>query len=145
MADAMGVSVLAREEGETLSVLGAPMVVKSDGASSGVFVGEHVIAPGYGVPMHVHERDDEMFYLLEGELTLQDEAGERRAGPGSFVALPKGVPHAFRNAGERDVRFLVITCPGIAAAEMFRHFDRAGSPAPEEIGAISAQYGVFMG
>ena len=144
MADDTGVSVLRREEGESLAIMGAPMVVKSDGASSGVFVAEHVIPPGYGVPLHVHERDEEMFYLLEGELVLQDAAGERRAGAGSFVSLPRGVPHAFRNDGPADARFLVVTCPGIAAAEMFRHFDRAGSPAPEDIGAISAQYGVVM-
>ena len=120
------------------------MVVKSDGSGGGAFVAEHVAPAGYAVPMHVHERDDEMFYVLEGELVLEDGSGVRRAGPGSFVALPKGVPHAFRNESATEVRFLVVTSPGVATAEMFRHFDRAGSPAPEEIGAISAQYGVLM-
>ncbi|MGE0155126.1 MAG: cupin domain-containing protein [Reyranellaceae bacterium] len=137
-------SVLKRCQGEALAVLGAPMLIKSDGAANGVFVAEHIVEPGQGVPLHVHERDEEMFYILEGELTLEDETGERRAGAGCFVSLPPGVPHAFRNAGAEDARFLVITCPGLAAAEMFRHLDRAGSPPPQEIGAIAAQYGVRM-
>lgn len=145
MADDAGVCVLKHQEGETLSILGAPMLIKSDGATSGVFVAEHVIAPGYGVPLHVHERDEEMFYILDGELTLADGQSERRAGKGSFVSLPRGLPHAFRNVGDADVRFLVITSPGVAAAEMFRHFDRAGSPPPQEMSAIAAQYGVLIG
>ncbi len=145
MADDRSVSVLQRGQGEALAVLGAPMVIKSDGAASGVFVAEHIVEPGHGVPLHVHERDEEMFYILEGELTVEDGTGERRAGAGCFVSLPAGMPHAFRNAGAREVRFLVITCPGVAAAGMFRHFDRAGAPPPQEIGAIAARYGVRMG
>ena len=47
------------------------------------------MAPGFSPPMHVHHREDESFYILEGELTLQ--CGERRfrAGTGAFVFLPR--------------------------------------------------------
>jgi len=52
---------------ETLDVLGAPMIVKRD---AGLFFAEHPIPPGYFVPPHRHADDEEMLYVMEGELTL---------------------------------------------------------------------------
>jgi cupin domain len=50
---------------------------------------------GFGPPLHIHHREDEAFYLLDG--AMQVVCGEDRweAGPGSLVMLPRGVPHAF--------------------------------------------------
>ncbi|WP_171070002.1 cupin domain-containing protein [Methylobacterium terricola] len=136
--------------GEALNVFGAAMVVKAEPARHGLFVGEHIIPPGYGVPPHVHAGDDEVFFVLDGELTILGASGERRAGPGTTVQLPGGTRHGFRNDMTGPVRFLVMARPGIQALEMFRHFDRAGRAAPggltpPEIVAICAQYGVSMG
>ena len=146
-----GVQVVRPGSGEGLDVFGAAMVVKSDGSGMPLFVGEHVVPPGYAVPPHLHEGEDEAFYVLAGELTLWCEAGETKAGPGAFARLPRGVRHGFRNDTGGEVRFLVISQPGVQAAEMFRHLDRAGraaapgGPAPDEIVAICGQYGVRMG
>ncbi len=143
------VSVVTEADSEVLDVFGAAMIVRSDGSTNGLFVAEHTVPPGYLVPPHVHEVDDESFFLLQGELTLLGADGERSAGPGSFVDLPHGVPHGFRNDTDATVRLLVICRPGIQAAEMFRHFDRAGRGTPggltpPEIVSICTQYGVRM-
>ncbi|MFZ5782522.1 MAG: cupin domain-containing protein [Pseudomonadota bacterium] len=130
---------------ETLDVLGAPMIVKRD---DGLFLAEHPIPPGYFVPPHVHAEDDEMLYVMEGELTLIADGGERRAGPGSLVRFRPGVRHGFRNDTPGTVRLLVVAEPGLQAAEMFRHFDRAARAAPlapPQVMAIAAEYGVRFG
>lgn len=130
---------------EMLDVLGAPMIVKRD---EGLFVAEHPIPPGYFVPPHVHAEDDEMLYVLEGELTLIDDAGERPVGPGGFVRFRPGARHGFRNDSPGTVKLLVLAQPGFQAAEMFRHFDRAARAtalAPARVVTIAAEYGVRFG
>ena len=68
--------------------------------------------PGIATPMHVHTHEAEAFYVLEGTLDYQagDTLYHLRAG--SFIYLPRGVPHAFRITGSRPVRFLGLVAPG---------------------------------
>jgi uncharacterized cupin superfamily protein len=130
---------------ETLDVGGTPMIVKRD---VGFFLAEHPVPPGYFVPPHRHAHDEEMFYVIEGELTLIGDTGESRAGAGSFVPFAPGVLHGYRNDTTETVKLLVIAQPGVQIAEMFRHFDRAAKKAPLEpadIMAIAAEYGVSFG
>ena len=130
---------------ETLNVLGAPMIVKQ---AEGVFLAEHPIPPGYFVPPHRHDVDEEMLYVVEGTLTLLGADGETTAPAGTGVALPAGSLHGYRNDGTDTVRLLVIARPGLQAGEMFRHLDRAarqGVLTPEQVGEITAAYGVRFG
>jgi uncharacterized cupin superfamily protein len=135
---------------EQLDVLGAPMIVKADGGTVAAFVADHPIPPGYFVPPHRHDGDDEMLVVVEGELTLIGEAGESRIGEGAIATFMRGDLHGFRNDTNGTVRLLVVATPGLQAAEMFRHFDRAtreaGQPlAPPQIAAIAGEYGVRFG
>jgi quercetin dioxygenase-like cupin family protein len=137
-------------EGEVLDVFGGRMVVKADPARHGFFLGEHVIPPGYSVPLHRHAGEDEVFFLLEGTLTIAGPAGEHQVGPGTTVQLPAGSRHGFRNDTAETVRFLVAVRPGLQAVEMWRHLDRAARTThngltPPEIVAICARYGVEIG
>ena len=63
-------------------------------------------APGRELEAHVHDDEDDSFYILEGELTfvLGEEGEEVVAGPGSFVLVPPGVRHGFTNPGSEPVR-----------------------------------------
>ncbi len=66
---------------------------------------------GLEPPRHVHRREDEGFYVLEGDATFYVGEGTHEAGPGTFVFLPRGVPHSF--TFETDVvRMLAIVAPG---------------------------------
>lgn len=130
---------------ETLNVLGAPMIVKEE---VGLFVAEHPVPPGYFVPPHRHEADDELLYVMDGQLTLIGEAGETAAPAVTCARFARGSLHGFRNDTPADVRLLVIAQPGLQAAEMFRHFDRAaqaGPLAPDDVVGIAGQYGVRFG
>lgn len=140
-----GIRLVGAECGEVLDVLGASMVVKADPARDGMFMGDHVVPPGYFVPPHIHDIEDELFHILDGELTLLTDAGERQARPGETVVLPRGHRHGFRNDSATPVRLLVMVTPGLQAAEMFRHMDRAKPTTPDAIVALCAAYGVRMG
>ena len=138
------IEVIGPRAGEVLNVLGAPITVKSGGDARQLFFADHPLPPGYGVPMHVHLDDDELFYVLEGELTLLSPDGELKAGPGTFVHLPCGAAHGFLNATDTPGRMLVITTPGGNLEGVFRDLDAAKSPAPEEVGAICAAHRIPM-
>jgi quercetin dioxygenase-like cupin family protein len=71
------------------------------------------LAPvGPASPYHVHRAEDEAFYVLEGQVEFI--SGERRqtGGPGSYVFLPRDIPHGIRVVGTSPARFLVLTTPG---------------------------------
>jgi mannose-6-phosphate isomerase-like protein (cupin superfamily) len=69
------------------------------------------IAPGRELEAHVHADEDDAFYILEGEMTFV--FGEQRipAPPGTFVLVPPGVEHGFRNDDARPVRMLNVHAP----------------------------------
>ncbi len=94
-------------------------------------------ASGAGTPAHVHSDDAEAFYVLEGsyEFVVNGKAGIH--GPGSFVYMPQGCPHAFRNVGAAPARMLTINVPG-GLHERF--FLAAGDPvsAPDAFPASAA-------
>ena len=65
------------------------------------------IRPGRnGPPAHMHDGEDDAFYMVEGELTFILGGSEVIAGPGTFVLVPPGVIHTFANRGEVPARFL---------------------------------------
>jgi mannose-6-phosphate isomerase-like protein (cupin superfamily) len=89
---------------------------------------ELVAQPQFGPPPHIHHREDESYYILEGEFEFLDNNRTFVAGPGSFVYLPKGQLHMHRNAGNAPARALVLVTP--AGVEKF--IEEAGKPARDE-------------
>jgi mannose-6-phosphate isomerase-like protein (cupin superfamily) len=69
------------------------------------------IAPGRELEAHVHADEDDAFYIVAGEMTFLLADGEVAAPPGTFVLVPPGVEHGFRNDGEQPVRMLNIHAP----------------------------------
>ena len=70
------------------------------------------ITVGRVLSEHVHEGEDDAFYILDGELTFTFGDEEAAAPPGTFVLVPPGVAHGFRNDGDVPVRMLNIHAPG---------------------------------
>ena len=81
---------------------------------------------GFGPPLHVHSREDEALYVLEGQIRFRHGEDEFVAGPGTWVWGPRGVPHAFRVESE-SARALVIVTPG----GFERMFEEGGVPATD--------------
>ena len=73
---------------------------------------EHDLPPRQlGSPMHTHANEDEYSYVLSGTLTAQIGDDVIEAGPGELVVKPRGIPHAFWNAGDEPLRFLELISP----------------------------------
>jgi quercetin dioxygenase-like cupin family protein len=138
-------------EGPAIWFLRNRMTVKATAATTGGTFGlvETTIAPGFSPPLHVHHREDEAFYVLEGELTMQ--CGERtfQATAGAFVWLPRDVPHSFVVEGDRPARMLTLLTPGGGEGifiDAGRPAEHEGLPpaAPPDIALlqrVNAQYG----
>lgn len=127
----------------------SPFVVLAGGAQTGgaAVFGEAVLPPGSPSPsLHVHTREDESMYVIEGVMTVQ--VGDQRctAHPGDLVWLPRDVPHTFANLGTATARVVgMITPAGVEGmfAEQAAYFASLdGPPDPDAVPAIGARYGV---
>jgi quercetin dioxygenase-like cupin family protein len=105
-----------------------------------------VPARGGGPARHVHSREDEAIYVIEGLLTVEVGSDRYEAGPGTLIWLPRGVPHTFGNLGEAPVwAFGVITPAGLEGmfSEIAAYLDGLqGPPDDQVIAEINARYGV---
>jgi quercetin dioxygenase-like cupin family protein len=70
-----------------------------------------IVAPGGGPPPHIHRREDEAFYVLEGSLTFFTGGQRQVRGPGSFLSLPRGSEHSFKNETDQPARALLHVAP----------------------------------
>lgn len=129
---------------------GTLMRVLADSASTeGQFTLIEQWAPkGFSPPIHVHQREDQLFYLLDGRLTLRLGEHDRPLEPGETMWLPRGIPHTFR-VDSPDARLLEVSTP--AGFEQF-HLDlseparerRIPDPVAVDVAlfaATSARYG----
>jgi quercetin dioxygenase-like cupin family protein len=132
-------------EGERISFMGMELVWKITSAMSGGSLVSFVQIgpPGTGVPMHVHRRDDEYIYLIDGELVfrLGDETFEVHAG--DVVHMPKGEIHGFRIAGDRPahILFTLALAPEADYEGMFAAFVGKTTEDFDEICAIASRNG----
>lgn len=101
-------------EGRTVSFGGLHEVFKIRSEDSGGLFSltEHVLDPGRLIPPHMHTREDEYAYVLEGRIGVRvgDEVFE--AGPGCTVFKPRNVPHTFWNSETVPARVAGIYAPG---------------------------------
>jgi quercetin dioxygenase-like cupin family protein len=126
---ATGYAVLPGE-GERLWIVGDTMTFKATGESTGgnLVLLENLTAPGGGPPPHIHTREDEFFYVLDGtfEIRIGDEL--HTLGAGGYAYVPQGTVHNFRNTAETPSRILV----GFTPAGMDGFFRESGRPAHDD-------------
>ena len=154
----MGVAHVRPGEGsKSLWVLGELVTCKvSSQRTGGAYsLFEVVTQPGGGPPPHVQHREDEAFYVLEGEYEFLDEGRTIRAGAGSLMYIPKGNLHTHKNAGVGIGRMLMTQTPGGLHERFFEVIGEEakdtstplGSEDPpdmESIAKIAAEYGIEM-
>lgn len=146
---------LTPAQGERFNIIGGGLRILIDGEASGgrYCVFEAPIPPGDGPPLHRHEREDELFFILEGRFKFVLDGREFVGEPGAFVCAPRGSVHAFKNIGATMGRFL-ITCTPAGIEVPFRAIrvpdphERSASGAPlaaptmEQIGAELGKHGI---
>ena len=100
-------------EGRTIAVVGDVyrFLATGDDTNGKYAMWEAIVPPGGGPPPHAHSREEEGFYILEGEITLH--IGEERivATAGMFANMPVGTPHSFKNESSNPARMLISVAP----------------------------------
>jgi quercetin dioxygenase-like cupin family protein len=138
--------VVLPDSGEQLNIAGSRTFhkIKSKDTNNVFSVMEFVTPPGKGVALHVHEREDELVYLLEGEIEVTLGNQKMKAVPGVMALLPRGIPHSFTNIGDKPSRLLDTILPGqfdnyfVELAALYA----VGDPSEEQIEALSRKYRV---
>lgn len=104
---------VAREEGEARWWFGALAVIKATAADTGgqACIIEVTEPPGAEGPLHTHHREDEAFWILEGDVTLQIGDMIIEAHTGDYAFGPRDVPHRY-TVGAAGCRMLFICTPG---------------------------------
>lgn len=119
----------AARAGRTVAVVGDVYRFLATGAETdGKYAQwEAIVLPGGGPPPHVHSREEEGFYILEGEITFQ--VGDERvvATAGMFANMPVGLLHSFKNETDRPARMLISVAP----AGLEKMFFEIGVPVPQ--------------
>jgi len=117
--------VATPEPGQPLDSPGGflTFMAKAEQTDGSLTAFESSAAPGHGPPFHLHVREDEVMYVLEGRLRFRLEETLHEAPAGSFVFLPRGVPHTWQSVGEALARIFVVFTP--AAPGMERFFESA--------------------
>ena len=148
------VTIRPPAKGRTIAVVGDVyrFLATAEDTNGKYAMWEAIVPPGGGPPPHVHSREEESFYILEGEITFM--IGEERlvATAGMFANMPVGTPHSFKNDSNKPAKMLISVAPA-GLEEMFFEFGvpllegstTALPPTKEEIEkllTIAPRYGI---
>jgi quercetin dioxygenase-like cupin family protein len=154
MSDHAEAKVIHAGDGKKIAVAGDLYTFLAEGedTSRSYALWEAVVPPGGGPPPHIQSREDEGFYVLEGEISFVADGQRVVARKGTFLNVPRGVLHTFKNEGDSDARMLILVAP----AGMEKMFEEAGTvvtgpsarPSPptsvemEKMVSVAPKYGI---
>ena len=138
---------LGPSEGDAFSAVGDVYRVLASGRQTGnvYALSEIRVSPNNGPLPHIHSREDECFFVLEGEIDFQVGDEKITAGPGAFIQGPRGIPHSFKNNTQLPARMLGFVTPA-GFENFFEEFARpvasfdssAISPSKDEVDKLLA-------
>lgn len=135
-------------EDSVFRFLGQPTVMRSTGETTNGAFGlmEHWnMAPGFASPYHTHHREDEAFYVLEGEMAFVCDGKWQRGGPGTWVFGPRELAHGFKVIGSSPARMLLMCAPAgfeHFVLELGVPFDNMAPPDMQKLMQLAVQYGI---
>ena len=146
--------VVQSGQGKKIAVAGDLYTFLAEGedTSKSYALWEAVVPPGGGPPPHIQSREDEGFYVLEGEISFVADGRKVVARKGTFLNVPRGVLHTFKNESDSDARMLILVAP----AGMEKMFEEVGTavtdpsakpspPSPQELekmASVAPKYGI---
>jgi quercetin dioxygenase-like cupin family protein len=140
-------------EGRTIAVVGDlyRFLATADQTDGTYAMWEATVPPGGGPPPHTHSREEEAFFILEGEITFTVDAEQIVATAGTFANMPVGSLHSFKNASDTTARMIITVAPA-GLEQMFFEVGvpvkRGDMPPPpsrseiEKLLAIAPRYGI---
>ena len=135
---------LTAGRGEALRFAGADFLIKASAESTGGSFSILEEIDPLDTPLHVHQNEDELFFVLEGEHVFRVGDEEFACAPGDLVFAPRRVPHAQRRAKPRTGRLLVLISPA-GFERFFRELaaaEREGGAGDDAYARISEKYEV---
>jgi len=132
--------------GRTFGMLGTTMRLIAPASDTGgrYTVLEQVTPPGWGPPRHIHSREDEIFYILEGTYDLHVGDEHRTVSAGASAVLPRNVPHGFRNVASTPGRLLCVIAPG-GLEEYFLAVAKCSPPPnPAQLVELARPFGLTL-
>jgi mannose-6-phosphate isomerase-like protein (cupin superfamily) len=132
-------------EGEMFNILGQPtrVLLRSGQSEAGCYCFEQITPPGFGVPTHTHQFEDEFVHVLEGqfEIILGDNLFVAR--PGSVFNFARGTKHGYRSIGPENGKTFWVVSPGKNFEAFFDELKLFPSGPPDEakISALARKYG----
>ncbi len=140
-------------EGQTVAVVGDVyrFLATGDDTDGKYAMFEAVVRPGGGPPPHIHSREEESFYVLEGEITFQVGDDRIVAKAGTFANMPVGSLHSFRNDTDKTARMIVSVAPAglekmfLEVGQSVAFGEQAPPPSKAEIDkllAVAPRYGI---
>ena len=117
--------------------------VKASGRSTGGSLTVIEITVDEGPPKHTHTREDESLYLFTGTLDVECGADRFTAEPGSFVFLPRNLPHTFRSIRGPATALLLVTPGGLDEYFAELHAALTANAGSAEIAMIQDRYGII--
>jgi quercetin dioxygenase-like cupin family protein len=144
--------VMGADDGQAFWFLNTLTInkIRGDDSRGLLSIVDHRVPPGFAPPPHIHETSDEAFLVLDGE--FEGFCGDQawRAGPGSLVYLPHGIPHGFTVSAADPGRIIVVVSPGgfdqfvAAAGEPARELRLPDpvAPDPARLTQLAAAHGI---
>ena len=133
--------LLSREGGTDISSPGRQSLslLVGEETAGALYATDVYLSPGFGAPPHHQPTEEELWYLLEGELDVRVATRTARLKPGSFAFIPRNTTHTFKNNGTSPVRLLAWNSP----AGHERAFEEMGRKAREGVTAFPELQEIF--
>jgi quercetin dioxygenase-like cupin family protein len=146
----MNTNVLPAGQGRSVWVVGDryTFLATGDDTNGAYALIQATVPAGSGPPPHIHRREDEAFFVLEGQITFEVDGRTVAAAGGDWITLPKGTLHTFKNTGTTTARMLILVHPsGLEKffAEVGRESAEPVAPSPadiEKLLAVAPKYGL---
>lgn len=137
--------IIRHNEGEKLNVLGDQQNIKLKGSdTNGLYtLVEQNNDPGSGIPPHVHDHEDEVFHLLEGQVEMSIGDKTTLLNANDIIFCPRGIPHSWKVIGNHKARVMMSIFPA-GIEDMFKELSQLpiGPPDLEKVAQFCGKYGV---
>lgn len=139
-------TVATANHGKKFNVLGHSITTRlaKQNTEGNYYVFECITPPGFGIPPHVHEKEDEIILIVKGEYSVMIGDQTFNANAGDICFFPKHIPHSFQNTGSREGTTLWTVIPGANFEEFFDKLGSlpAGEPDIKVVAKLFADYGM---
>ena len=133
-------------DGHTFNMLGTTMRLLATAVGTGgrFTVFEQVTPVGWGPPRHIHSREDEIFYILDGAYELHVGDERKTVSSGASAVLPRHIPHGFRNVSPTPSRLLTVVAPGGLEEYVLAVAKFSAPPNPAQLVELAQPFGLTL-